>query len=600
MTYERSNEYWTTAAVTAVAFFIYRITMAPTVGYIDSGELAAVASTLGNAHSTGYPLYTILGRFFSMLPVAETVILRLNILSAVLTAAAAGVFFLLVIELMREKGRTVHPAQAIAAAVSSLLLAFSRTFWLQGVSAEVYALHLLLITLVLLWFVKAVRTGEARWWFLFAFCVGLSFTNHMTTILLAPALLYWFFAEHGWSKAAFRRIGQLSLPFIAGLSVYLYLPLRASSHPPFNWGDPQTIESFWRHVTGKQFRVWMFSGSDVIRKQFDHFTSNLPLEFHPAVLLIAVIGAAVLLVRSRRLFVVSLILFVTCIAYSVNYDIHDIDTYFLLAFLVIALWSAFGIAFLLDRFEGRTARAVMVAAVIALIPLQTASRWEAADQSRNTMAAEYTRSILASLPPNAVVISAQWDYFVSPSYYFQHIEKVRPDVIVLDKELFRRSWYFPQLQTSYPELMQRSQQEVAAFLPELHKFEQDLPYDPAVIEGRYAALLRSFLPGVPETPVYVTPEIEPQYLPGYLRIPEGFLFRLTRDTLYRPVEMPDTEVQPYGGTDKYSAGLRSIMANAHLYRAAYERYYGKDSLAQIFTQKASKFTAFPPSSVSNF
>lgn len=600
MTREKIDGYIPAAAVWLTTFIVYRWTMAPTVGYIDSGELSAVAATLGNAHSTGYPLYTLLGRCIAMLPVADTVIMRMNILSGLLTASAALFFYLIVIELLKERKGTETLSAVVSASISSILLAFSRTYWLQGVSAEVYALHLLLVTALLLWFVKAVRYQQARWWFLFAFFVGLAFTNHMTTILLAPALIYWFIAEHGWSKDAVKRIGQLSVPFLGGLSLYSYLPVRASTHPPFNWGNPQTFDAFWWHITGKQFRVWMFSGTDVIKKQFDHFTSNLPAEFHPVVLLIAIIGIGVLFVQHRRLFNVAALLFVTCVLYSVNYDIHDIDTYFLLAFIVIAFCTAFGFAFLIGRFDGRNARIAVMAGLFLLIPLQLATNWDEADQSDHSLAAEYTQAILTSLPRNAVVISAQWDYFVSPSYYFQRVEHLRPDVTILDKELFRRSWYFPQLRSSYPELMRRSAPEIEAFLRELYKFEHDLPYDGNVIEARYAELLRSFMVRQDSVPVFVTPEIEPQYVQGFLRVPEGFLLRLVRDTLYIPDAASSIDIRPSAGKDKYTAGLTAIIRNAYLYRAEYERYYGSDTLAQILTKNASKFTAFAPSSVSKF
>jgi hypothetical protein len=40
----------------AFVFIVYLTTLAPSVVKIDSGELAAVQSTLGIAHPTGYPL----------------------------------------------------------------------------------------------------------------------------------------------------------------------------------------------------------------------------------------------------------------------------------------------------------------------------------------------------------------------------------------------------------------------------------------------------------------------------------------------------------------------------------------------------------------
>ena len=47
---------------------VYLFTIAPSVIQIDSGELAAVQTTLGIAHPTGYPLFTIIGYLFLKLP----------------------------------------------------------------------------------------------------------------------------------------------------------------------------------------------------------------------------------------------------------------------------------------------------------------------------------------------------------------------------------------------------------------------------------------------------------------------------------------------------------------------------------------------------
>ena len=49
-------------------FIIYLFTLAPSVVQIDSGELATVQATLGIAHPTGYPLFTMIGYLFSLIP----------------------------------------------------------------------------------------------------------------------------------------------------------------------------------------------------------------------------------------------------------------------------------------------------------------------------------------------------------------------------------------------------------------------------------------------------------------------------------------------------------------------------------------------------
>ncbi|MGB5138628.1 MAG: DUF2723 domain-containing protein, partial [Candidatus Zixiibacteriota bacterium] len=65
---------------------LYLVTAYPTVAYIDSGELAVANWTLGIAHPTGYPLYTLIGRLFSLLPLE---LIKSQILFGALSTAVA-------------------------------------------------------------------------------------------------------------------------------------------------------------------------------------------------------------------------------------------------------------------------------------------------------------------------------------------------------------------------------------------------------------------------------------------------------------------------------------------------------------------------------
>ena len=578
---------------------VYLQTLAPTVGFIDSGELSVVALTLGIAHPTGYPLFTMFGRLSSLLPIAREEVVRLNIFSAFGVATGITLFFFFLLEFL-DNGKRIFP-HVVAPLFSSFFLAFSQTVWSQATVVEVYSLHIVFLSLILLLFTKAIRTDESRWWISFAFVTGLSFTNHLTTLLLAPALLFWFVAAQGINKISGKKILQMSIPFLFGLSVYLFLPIRASQHPLFNWGNPQTLEKFWWHVSGKQFRVWMFSSSDVAEKQLNYFFNRLPIDFSYSTLSVAVIGIFVLLFSDRRKFVIVLLLFAGCVGYSINYDIHDIDSYFILAFIAIAIASSFGIAKIMVQFSSMIGRWISMGALLVICILQIGANWREVDSSEQYLVEDYTKTILMNLPEQSIVISTQWDYFVSASYYFQHIKKVRPDIVVLDKELFRRSWYFPQLESSYPEVMQKSKMEIEFFQKELYKFEHDEPYHFEVIEGRYTNLLKSFVDkNVDSIPVYVTPEIEPQYTSGYVRVPEVYLYRLARDSDYHPVHFPEVKLRHFGGNDKYSNNLRHLAATALVRRGIYEKYFGYDSLAQIYIARSKDFISPKSSEVSNF
>src|SRR6185436_18103846 len=86
--------YGIAAIVTAVVLALYLVTMAPSTAMWDTSEYIAAAYTFGLPHPPGNPFFVILGRVFSLLPVAGNVAARINVLAAICSAIAAGVWFL--------------------------------------------------------------------------------------------------------------------------------------------------------------------------------------------------------------------------------------------------------------------------------------------------------------------------------------------------------------------------------------------------------------------------------------------------------------------------------------------------------------------------
>jgi len=537
-----------------VAFGVYFVTVGPSTGFIDAGELAADAYTFGVAHPTGYPVFTLLAGVFSHLPLGGTVIWRLNLLAALFCAASIFFFYRVFLRLLGA-----GPSQRLAAACGVLILAFSRTFWSQAVGVEVYSLHLLLVSLILWLFLRALPSLEAdhaderphrQRWQLFSFVLGLSFANHMTTLLLLPALLYLYFAVYGSTKSAWLNAARSFPFFLLGLLPYLYLPLRASAHPFMNWGAIVDLRSFLWHLSGRQYSGWMFSSFDSAEKNLALFADTLGSEFGYLALLPALLGLWAMFRRSRRVFTFVTLLLVGCLAYSVNYDIADIVNYFLLAYIAIAISAAFGILYLPgpNRVKGPAkAAGLFLAAACFLVPLVT--HYREVDESGNYATEDYARAILNATEPDAVILTTQWDHFIAAAYYLQQVEGVRPDVMILDRELLRRTWYLRYLAQRHPDLTSASRREIAAFLPEVQKFEAREPYDPAMIQGTFVAMVRSLLVNsmTASRPVYVTPEIENEYLDGFGRVPSGPLMRLfvgappgltVRDFDFRPFPKP--------------------------------------------------------------
>ncbi|MCX6164620.1 MAG: DUF2723 domain-containing protein, partial [Ignavibacteriae bacterium] len=520
-----------------VPFAVYLKTLAPSVSFIDSGELATVCIKLGVAHPTGYPLFTIIGHLFSLLPFGEEVF-RLNFMCAVLSSLALVVFFNLLVFILRDFNLEQNQKEKksgnlgvgfndfiifLISFAGTLILAFSTTYWNISNSLEVYSLHQLLIISIIFVILKAANESNKKdsrkdiYWVFFAFLLGLSFSNHLSTIFMSLGCLYLYFAINRFSDVSFKRLAIMTLPFLIAFTVYIYFPIRADN-PVISWGYPANWNNFIRHFTGKQFSVWMFSSTDVTSKQFSYFVSNYPKEFYYIPLVLAIFGLIKIFIQQKKLFYFTFLLFGFNVLYAINYDIHDIDSYFILAYIVSVIWIAFGLLFFIEKFKNISLNLAFASVLIAIIPLY--GNYKSNDESANYYVRDYTMNVFKSAKPNSLILSTQWDFFVSASMYYQYIKGERPDLTIIDKELLRRSWYIRHIQIHFPVVYERSKIEFETYYAELLKFEKETPRytNPKTetdrselikINNAYMALLNSLIErNFNDKVIYTTFEIE--------------------------------------------------------------------------------------------
>ena len=501
--------------VVPLTFVVYLLTLLPTVGLIDSGELAAGCSMLNILHPTGYPLYTMLGRLASLVPVA-TVVNRVAVLSALL--AACGVGFFLLLGLRLGVSRTVAGAAA-------LLLGFSFPVWGVAVDVEVYSLTLVMVVLVWLGTESVLRGGPLLG---LAYLTGLTLANHMSAlstvlgVTLAVAVAY--------RREFVRRIPVLFLLFLLGVSPYLFLILRARAGPLFAWGNPYDLERLYWHVTGRQYQVWMFSQSlPEVAHNAGRGAALLSRSFIYVLVPVVVYGAALLFRKRQSLAIGLAVSAVATFAYAVNYSIPDIESYYLPCLVALAVFGMIGLDELARR-VGKWRNIAWLAGIAALL-----LNFRVAGKQGDYVAHDQAMNTLLSAESNATIITDWWDVY-SPLFYLQHVEQVRPDVCVIDKELLRRSWYFKYLARAYPWLVERSAAEIAQYQEYLDQFEHNRLRDAGEIQRRYVTMLASFVTRNPERPAYTTFGEDAgadarQLLPGVARAPVGLLFQLRSDAL---------------------------------------------------------------------
>ena len=281
------------------AFVVYLFTMAPRLTWEhagrDGGDLITAAWYMGVPHPTGYPTYTLLAALFARLPMGS-IAWRVHLFSGLTSAVTVALVFLIGRRLARRHAEPIDAPATLGAAVGALLLAFSRLFWGHALIAEVYALHLFFIALVL-WLMLRWSDGEgALPWAALAF--GLGMGNHITLTFLGPVILLLLWS--GRHRLTWRGVLLSALALMVGLLVYLYLPLSAATDPLINWGDPDTSEGFRWVVTGEGYRRFFFAlPSDKLSARLDDWRILTGAQFFILAWPLAVLGLWELARRNR-------------------------------------------------------------------------------------------------------------------------------------------------------------------------------------------------------------------------------------------------------------------------------------------------------------
>ncbi len=382
----------------------YVLTLSHGIQAGDGPELTTAAYRLGVPHPSGYPLYTLTGRLFSLVPLGS-IAFRMNLFSALCGAAAAA----LLGGFLRREG-----ASAVGAAFAAAALATSSALWRESASAEVYTLSLLFLALLLA--VSPERRGETRRVFLFSFLAGLALTNHLSLVFLLPVLALRAVFAAGVSRWT---AVSSALFFLLGLTPYLYLPVRASLDPLWNWGDPSTLDRFVAHVTG--YGYWGYLGEGNTVGRFLSWLGGLGTKLTWGVYLLVPAGVVAMRRSHRPLLILVAGGTLLSLGYTLHFQINDPAAYFLPVYMLLATAIAFSTRFI------PTKTAAPLFAV--LIVVQAAQNAHSCDLHDRGVMDEYINNLLMTLDEGAALV-AEGDSDTFGLLYALHAERRRPDITV--------------------------------------------------------------------------------------------------------------------------------------------------------------------------
>ncbi len=232
----------TALAVFLISAYVLFSTVQPSVSFWDCGEFTAAAYYLQVPHPPGTPLFTMLGRVFSIIPLAANAAFRVNTISVLASALSVLFLYLIAVKLI-ENYKDKSPARItdalftyIAAAIGALSFSFSDTFWFNGVEAEVYALSTFLFAsityLMVLWNEKAEAKDNEKYILLIAYLVGLSTGVHLMSVLsIVSVVMMVLFKKYVNDDAALKKSAYLFLGHAVVISVAALALWNAQTSP---------------------------------------------------------------------------------------------------------------------------------------------------------------------------------------------------------------------------------------------------------------------------------------------------------------------------------------------------------------------------------
>jgi len=621
------------AALTLIWLGIYLLTVSPTVNFIDSGELITALYEPGIAHAPGYPLYVLLGYVVSHALWGE-VAWRVNAFSAFWAAMSVGVFYLLIIEMSAyirarpparpaatPKSKRSRQAAApqksepsadargewtawpyiLAASAGASLLGATASFWSRAVQAKMYSLHYFFVGLALLLALKCRQAydrddrGAARRWLVATVAVtALSFTNHLMTNLLVPGLLIMLLWGPRWRSRLKLIVNSWVwlLPALLPLLLYLYLPLRAAQQPYMNWGSPDEWGDFWRHVTGWQYRSYLFKDFEDHAPTVGKFATS-QWSFLSWPILLAALGAGYLLARARlEAFLGTLAVALATLVFSLVYPISEIEPYLVPYYAMLIVWMACAPAALHALLEHtppaqsspRQALSIesvsrysmgILGGLAALALLMAAMQYPHQNRSKDHLAELFALNVFNQLPQNSIVITDHWDFY-APTYYLQHVKGIRPDLIIIDMLLLKYPWYLEQLEKKHPWLVDKSRDIASRFRALQLRWvdgEKLSNQETQQLDSSYIELLDSFVSrNFTERPAYVLFKPDPdsaRVAAGYLRQPQGLVARLVQPPGESAAPPPEPEYDLRGITHDFVPFDDFAHFNAERYVTAY-------------------------------
>jgi len=451
------DDYLVSSILSCLTFVVYAFTAAPGVTLADSGDYIMGVLTLGIVHPPGYPLYTVLGHLFSLLPFGEPAF-RVNLFSALWGSLCLGLVFLILRTLSIDRTHAVF---------ATLFLGFTTVFWSKTGVAEVYSFNGFLIACIFFWILAYNRDKKRSRLYLIFLTTGLALSNHYPLVILSGVGLVFLLDRRDIQIADYLK-GLLFLGL--GLTPYLYLFIQALNPGlQYNFGKISDFTMVIDHILRDSYSnryggtVW-----DKFILAFTFLKATITNFLFGSVFLFFGVGFSFLhqwkyrypiLIAALSL---SLGLIVILTFGSDQNFVANLLDFSLPTFLFLTVFVALGLKALLTRYVKN--KVIQVCVLLILFVTQVGFNFATSSHHNDRLAEIWGAELLNSLKPDSIVILGPGQF---PIYYLHLIKGLRQDVTLYDRNSLytRNNLYEPRLLFRYTrkdadELRKRPEQEL--------------------------------------------------------------------------------------------------------------------------------------------
>ena len=389
----RRRDWIVAACVFLVAFALYFRTMGTDVMMGDSGEFQVLSVTGGLAHAFGYPIYLIVAKLFTLVPVGSLAA-RVNFDSVVFGSLTIAALYLL--------ARSLGVRRAFSV-LGVIALMVSPLFWWQCVIAEEYPMSSFVLVCILLCAVRWRQTRDSRWLMAGGLLGGLSLGLHHAILLITPAMAAFIAvcraSKKEWGSAG---AGVLVGSILAFAAYYIMASIPAAP-------------SSTNYLRANVVQFGLQSGSDLdspvakiefvfMARQFhgemqlSHFgphvswvTDEIEQDFGWAVPILALVGVVAFFVRRgrRREGVLIAGSFAALFLIAMLMENINLEVEFIQAYVVMCLLAAVGLQGLQDwvlRSKLPTKRLAWITGLVGAAVI-VAGSWEILSGAKEAVAA---------------------------------------------------------------------------------------------------------------------------------------------------------------------------------------------------------------------